>query len=772
MGNLSPFDSDFQDSSVTESISPFWTISELDNDQKVLEWMNNAYEVETKRISKYREQSLKHLALFIGKHYADQASASRFADASNVGLGVTSSKVSKLVVNHLYDLTVQRVSRITRNKPTVTINPANSEYGDKVSARIVKYWVDYLLYTNDFDRIVAECAQTAYIMGESYILPLWNPNMGEVHTDWKKEEDAAAAENRPPRLPLLDDEGNQVMGENNEPLFIEKPVYTGEVELKPGTPLNTIVQSCGDFHKAEYFFYEEYRYIDELKALYKDKKDLIKADSYDDGLEKWRSAAGLPSAREPNKVLVRHFYQKANQFLASGRYVMSIRGAVLENKPMPPRQTELPIVRLTDIDIPGVQRGLSFYVHGKSINATINDLTSMARRNCITMAHPRWTVPRGSLVKKDALGNDITVIEYTGPTPPRIEVPPPMSQELNTIRESLKQDLQTILGVFDISRGQVPANIRSALALQLVDEQEDQRANSSVAKHAALIRDTIQTAIDVAAAYYQPDDKRLIPIIGRDNRYLLKDFNPSYLTKAYDIRVSNSSGLPTTKAARTEMLVELKKSFPTLLRDEQVAELLQFSDSEKFYDIATVAVRSAEAENEAILNQEEVEEPAPFENMVVHWTIHMREVQNRGFKTATPPEVQSAMISHIMATEMLMLQMARKNPAYALELVKLPQFPVFFDLAHEDRILMDRARSGNPLSLVEIEALELTGNPEGLGIVPPPGGIPNPSASIGAPMGVGVIPQSAPTPQAAMPGQPTVPPDTQGQAVQMPGSPT
>jgi hypothetical protein len=771
MGAISPFDSDFNESPVAEVIPPFWTIGELSDDQKVLDWTNNAYDVETKRINKYREQCLKHLALFIGKHYADQAGRSGFAEASNVGLGITSNKVSKLVVNHLYDLTVQRVSRITRNKPTVSINPANSEYGDKVAARVVKYWVDYLLYNNDFDRLVAECAQAAYIMGEAYVLSLWNPNKGEVHADWKKEEVAAKEEKRQPRLPLLDEEGNQMLGENGEPLWIEKAVYTGDVELKLGTPLNVIVQSCGDFYEAEYFFYEEYRYIDELKALYKDKKDQIKADGQDDGLDKWRSAAGLPSTREKNKVLVRHFYQKSSPFLASGRYVISTRHAVLENKPLPDRQSELPISRLTDIDIPGVQRGLSFYTHGKSINATINDLTSMARRNCIVMAHPRWVVPRGSLVKKDALGNDITTIEFTGPTPPRIEAPPPMSTELNTIRESLKQDLQTILGVFDISRGQVPPNIRSALALQLVDEQEDQRANSSVAKHAALIRDVIQKAIDVAAAYYEPDDKRLIPIVGRDNRYLLKDFNPSYLTKAYDIRVSNSSGLPTTKAARTEMLVELKKAFPTMLRDEQVAELLQFSDSEKFYDMATVAVRSAEAENEAILNQEAVEEPAPFENMVVHWTVHMREVQNRGFKTATPKEVQAEMIKHIMATEMLMLQMARKNPAYSLELVKLPQFPVFFDLSYEDRILMDRARSGNPLSLVEIAALEQAGSPAGAGIVPPPGGIPNPSAAVAGPLSQAVVPQSAPTPSMAPPPnmQPVAPPELQGQQAEIPG---
>lgn len=750
------FDYNPTEVSVDESIRPLWTIKDLDDAEKMLEWQNRTYDIECSRIQRYREQALRHLALFIGKFYTDQTVGGRgtFAEASQAGLGVAPQKVSKLVVNHLYDLVTQRVSRITRNKPTVSIRPANSEYSDKVSARIVQFWTDYLLYINDFDRLVAECAQAAYIMGEAYILSLWNANKGEVHQDWKDAEATAATTDTPPRIPLMNSKNEPVIGEDGQPLYIQKPVYTGEIELRGATPLNVTMQSNIEFHRAEYFFYDEQFDIDELRELYPDQAELIKADARDDGLDKWRETAGLPNTKSTTKCVVRHFYQKPNQFLAGGRYVLSTRTAVLENKPFPARQRVLPISRLSDIDIPTHSRGMSFFVHGKHINATINDLTSMMRRNSLMMAHPKWVYPRGSLVKKDALGNDITSIEYAGPTPPRIETPPPMSQELNVIRNDLKQDLQTILGVFDISRGQVPSNIRSAMALQLMDEQEEQRANSSVSKHAALIRDVIQKAINVASAYYEKDDKRLIPIVGKDNRWILKEFNPEILSKNYDVRVQNGSSLPTTKAARTEMLVELKKAFPNMFRDEQVAEWLQFQDTDKFFDAATIAVKAAEAENEAMLNEEDIEDPMPYENHVAHWTVHMREIQNRGFKTDTPPHVQAAFIAHVMATEMFMLQTARKNPAYSLELIQLPQFPAFFELNDMDRMLLDRARSGNPLTLVEISQLNKGIAPQGAGITPPDGGIPNPSAGQTMVATQGIVPpaEPAPSPQ-EFPGQ-------------------
>lgn len=762
----SPFDIEQDDAALTDVIPPLWTLPDLNDNDAVLEWMNNCYEIEMRRIARYRMQALKHVALFRGRFYADNPGSGRgFAENSMNGLGSAPSRVSKLVVNHLYDLVVQRVSRITRNKPAVSINPANAEYGDRISAKVVKAWVDYELYQNDFDRLIAECAQSAFIMGEAYIATLWDSDAGEIHPDWKAEEEAAGRESRPPRLELLDDKGEPVISEAGDQLFIEKPVKTGDVRFKVLTPLNTIVEFCSDFHKANYFIHEAYVDIDELRAKYSHVGNDIESDEGTDGLDSWRDLAGVPG-RLPGKVLVRYFYHQATPYLANGRFIASTASVILENKALPSRQQGLPLVRLTDIDIPGEQRGMSFFIHGKSINATINDLTSMARRNALLLAHPKWTVPRGSIIKKDALGNDITMIEYMGATPPRLEAPPPMSQEIGQLRENLKQDLQTILGVFDISRGQIPPNVRSALALQVIDEQEEQRANSGVAKHAALIRDTIKKAINIAAAYYKQDDKRLLPIVGRDNRYLLKEFNPSDLAKGYDIRVANTSGMPSSKAARTEMLVELRKTFgDKFVRDEQAADLLQWGDTDRYYDAATVAVKAAEAENEAILGEEGIEDPAPYENHVVHWSAHMREVQNRGFKTATPEHVQSAMVLHIMATEMLMIQSARKNPAYSLELVNLPQFPAFFDLSPMDRVLMDRARTGNPLTLVEMDQLYTTGMiTPGSGAPPPPGGIPNPNGPApqgpGAPGGQALVP-----PEEEVPGGP-MEPSVEGDATQ------
>jgi hypothetical protein len=758
----SPFDSDFSDTPLNDRIAPLWTLKDLDDDKKMLEWQNKTYETELKQIQKIRESGLKNIALFKGKFYSESAGRSGFAEASQTGLGLQSSKPSKLVVNHLFDLTTQRVARVTRNKPAVSVNPANSEYKDKVSARVMKYWVDYLLYQNDFDSIVAQCATNAYIIGESYIATRWDAEAGQKTEDWVDEEQEAEREGRKPRVALTDEDDNPIKGSDGEQMFVERAVYTGDVALECWTPLDTIVERCGDFKKAKYWFHEEYVDIDELRAMYTEQAEKLKPDVGEDAMSVFRDAAGYDGGPSEGKVLVRYFRHKPTSFLASGRFVVSTRTAILVNKPLAKNERGLGLARLTDIDVPKRQFGLSFYEHAKRINAAINDLTSMGMRNSKLMAHPKWILPRGSIVKKDALGNDITIVEYQGATPPQMVAPPPMNQELMGMKNDLKADIR-IFGDYSVASGDIPPNIRSALALQYIDEQEEQRANSSVAKHAGLIKEVIQNAINIASAYYEKDDKRLLPVVGNDNRYLVKEFDPEHLTKSYDIRVANSSGLPQTKAARTEMLIALREAFPTMITDERAAELLQFSDVEGFYDSATAAVKAAQAENESMINGDSAasEQPTIFEDLIIHWSEHVKEVQNRSFKVTTPKEVQEKFVAHIGGTEYLMMERAKKNPAYAVKVMQLSLYPLIYEPSPEDFMLLDAARSGNPLSLVQIDILYKTGMlPPGMGAAPPAGGLNN-GVPMGTAPGAAVVPEEDPTnpqpPGGALAGESTTP---------------
>jgi hypothetical protein len=145
--------------------------------------------------------------------------------------------------------------------------------------------------------------------------------------------------------------------------------------------------------------------------------------------------------------------------------------------------------------------------------------------------------------------------------------------------------------------------------------------------------------------------------------------------------LQNSSSLPDSKALRTQFVMDMGKNFPNQFPPEQVAEMLDLGQSEKMMDLAGAAARAAEDENEMILDGKYVPDPEMQESLIIHWRVHLSAIQDIGFKIRLDPAIKQGMISHIAATEMLMVNMAVKNPAFAQKLLaECPQFPVFYEL--------------------------------------------------------------------------------------------
>jgi hypothetical protein len=307
----------------------------------------------------------------------------------------------------------------------------------------------------------------------------------------------------------------------------------------------------------------------------------------------------------------------------------------------------------------------------------------MLVRNIVLASHPKWMVPAGS-VALDRLGNDMTIVQYKGPQPPVLATAPTVPGDVFSFREKLKEEFQQISGVFGVSRGEPPPGIKAGVALQFLSEQESERYNELVLKYNDMIVGIARMTLAVCGDYYDESDERMIRVIGKNNEWMTKFFDVAYLEKDYDVRVQNSSALPRSVAARTQTLLDLNERFPDQFTGEQVIDLLDLAQADKFIDAATVAVRAAQAENEELLRAEPdaVDEgmlsPREYENHILHWREHTRAVQEYSFKFQTPPEAQDRLINHIRAHEMMMMDQSALNPLFAQELQKLALFPMFF----------------------------------------------------------------------------------------------
>lgn len=642
-------------------------LDDPDNEKNILEWLRGERDyLESDSRDRIRIMR-RNLALYKGIQYQEMEAR---IDARDRGSD-KSAFIRKVVANHLFDLTKNRASRLVKFRPAVAILPTNDELEDKLAAKSAKSLLDHIWYENDFEGVMqVQLATYAQIMGEVYCFVLWNENKGDLSPAYVQAQKNA----KDGRIPMLDQNGQQVTDPQGNKIFIDKPVRIGDVDYQIHLASEILLQKKQKWDDVDYCFQIEPVSTDKLRILYPEKAGSIKdhdVQIYD--YEKMQLAA---TRRETLKFT---FWHKRSEQMDKGRKIVFTNDCILENTEFPFSHFKLPCVRFTDQDYPGELHGKSFYEQIKGLTGTYNNITNMIIRNTVMVSHPKWMVPAGS-VPPDRLGNDITIVQYKGPQPPILATPQSIPGDVFNFRDKLKEEFQQISGVFGVSRGEPPPGIKAGIALQFLSEQESERYNELVLKWNEMIRQIADMTIAVAGDYYDESDERMIRVLGKNNEYMTEFFKVSNLEKDYDIRIQNSSALPKSVAARTQTLLDLAERFPDQFTGEQVIEMLDLAQSDKFTDAATVSVRTAEAENEKLyeVSDPELMAPTEFENHILHWKIHTRQMQEFRFKYKSTPEIQQRFKDHVMAHEFLMTEQAKKSPNFAKQLNTLPMFPMFY----------------------------------------------------------------------------------------------
>ena len=76
----------------------------------------------------------------------------------------------------------------------------------------------------------------------------------------------------------------------------------------------------------------------------------------------------------------------------------------------------------------------------------------------------------------------------------------------------------------------------------------------------------------------------------------------SIYRKVYDVHITTTGNLSQFKAARTQMMISIKREFPAIITDEVFMDMLGLSHSKKFMNAVTSAVSTAESENQDMMS--------------------------------------------------------------------------------------------------------------------------------------------------------------------------
>lgn len=647
---------------------PLWTI-ELDderNEDRIRKWLLEELG-DLSEVDSYRKDEMKKN---IGWYLNDAGlidSKVQFSKATQLSSGDRKRLFKKMRVNHIYDLVEQSAARLVRFKPTVSIIPTHDEFKDKSAAKVAsKYW-DHIKEVQRFDEKNLDVVRKSFIGGEAWLAIEWDEDAGAEHPTSAQKRTSGQES-----ITLLDENGEPRKDEQGNTIKIDLPIYIGDVRYKVLAPWSVFQQHKQDHNDVDYIMHYELVDAEELRLEYPKKAAKIK-----EGGEK--SYFDYSSGRElklKNKTVLWTFWHRKTKQVPHGRQIKFTKDTILSNERLKYDHGKIPAVRLPNIINPTDRYGISFLRNARQLASRINDLTTMIMRNQALTTHPKWFVPQGS-VKIESLGNEQSIVQYRGSQPPVLGQQNPTPKEVFDFRAVLKEDMQQVSGVFGVSRGEPPKGIEAGIALQFLEEQENQRQNAIIVQYNEYIRKIADMTLSTAAQFYEKSDKRTIMVIGENDEWLIEDLDPASLATAFSVRIQNSSSLPESKAGRLSAILQLAKTFPDAIPQEQILDMLDIANSQKFYDTAGAAVKKAQKEDEDMLSFGEDSDPKEWEFHVEHWGVHATTMQSPKFENS-PEENKQLLIDHIRAHEMFMVEKASLNPAFQERLLALKQFPLVF----------------------------------------------------------------------------------------------
>lgn len=671
---------EMDDYQMNEKVEPFYKVYQKKDKKELLSWLNKVkdslmYNAKTRTLTQRMNlTAYRGLSLNRWDRRRDYNSAKRI------------QRLNKFIVNHLRDLTETKVSQMTRLKPAVEVLPANGEYEDRAAARVVGLLIKHLFYVNNIDYMVQQMHRQARIFGEAYSFIDYDESKGDLDPIYVEARNQGVKQIQLPDGTTYD---------------TSKPLYTGDVAYELELPWRVLLQRKNKLEDVEYNF----RITTEETVKLKDKfPEHAKKINSEDSLQTF-DIENMEDRHVEEHTIVYKFYHKDSSELGHDVYIEFTKDVILEVQEKKFTHGKLNFVRLTDQDIPNVLNGVSNYETVLPLQKMYDNISTLIAKNIYLTAHAKWVMPKGA-AKLEQLGNDNTIVQYQGPVPPQLIQAAPNPSEVYSFREQIKQDMQTVYGSQGISRGEIPKGITAASALQFLNELENERNSTDISKHSFLVLDIAKMSISVAADNYQIDDGRMVRIVGESNKHLIKHFDVANLSKSYDIRFDNSTGLPETKSAKIQRIMDTMQRNPQLFSPERWEELLDLGDTNKMTKLATEAVQVADSENEDIMAGEFVGMPEDWEDHIAHWNSHVKAMQNRSFKEEAPLDRKDTLKQHLKITEKLMIEKAKSNPLFQSKLAQLPLFPIFFhgdnftpfSAEHQEAMVQGQSNRGEPVT--------------------------------------------------------------------------
>lgn len=606
------------------------------------------------RIRNYRRWS----NLYKGIHHSDSYTRSQ---ANDYGYDDGGSKNKpKMVDNMIWEFLDIKVSQMSRLGVNVACIPWNDESSDTINAKSCDKLLSARFTDMNFKKLQDDADLLKFKYGTVAQYYFWNPKIGPID----------------PLIKRL----NQLFPKGIPKKYLKKlknpNLRIGDVDMVNICPWQIFPQiGKKDWkHVDELDMLSDPIHVEELKAMYPDKKDII--------LEEHRPIYDMENntyENSPSFVRPKHFFHRKTDFLPEGAHIIYTDYGILEWKSLEFFDGELPFVIDRDIEIEKELFGRPKLINIEQTQRQTNNIESAIGRDLGAGSAPKWLFPKGAVSFKSA-NNGFSIMEYKGQREPKLIQNNPVSQQALAKLERNEQKMAKKMKVYDISRGIVPPGIEANSALRFLDEQEDNANEPDKNKRKDRVVAGARKMMSIMAAKYTAEDNRTIRILGANKQYAIENLKDADFTKVYDVTIQNTSALPDSKSGKISTIIDMNavtQNDPAF-KPHQIVKLLDLGDDETFIDRTTASTNTAEAIFEDILKGREVMPPSEGDDLLIYYNVFYQRTQDYGYKTKVAPEIKEQVKAYIMALEYLITNKAKVNQRLAAELAQLDYYPIYF----------------------------------------------------------------------------------------------
>lgn len=523
----------------------------------------------------------------------------------------TSTRASriKLRENHTNNSITRTLAVITQNLPITRVFAASSSVEDQTNAEHTEAYAKYLWRTKKLETKFMKWVKWTLMLGDAFVYRRYDPNLGG-------------------RM-ILDPSETQ----SGDP---ETRFWRGDVVVEVDDPFRYAVRPGIEEWDDMYDFI---RSVPVNRQALEAKHGPIEAES----AKAFDTLSG--AVRTDDDIIMQHHYHhKPTDWFEEGFYASWSGKTLIKAREASACEVNLPAARLGFDKMPGRFWALSGMDQIMDLQEQLDKAASMIIEARNALLRPRVFIPNEAKVPGEAITDEPNkIIRWTGNAfgGPKFDFPNINLGQLIENKADLREALYRVQGLGAASRGEIPATIRTALALQLVLEQDRSQYSPFIKDLYQGILDTQQGNLEIAAEYFDEDDPRVVKIEGESPRTFHGGMVPSPL----DAYLEDTNPLGWTAAGRIEQVgVLIDKG---LVKDRnQAMEMLHLRSDDPAY--ATIKIGRKAAQEEIRLLNQGLDVPiGPEDDDAVHLDDHVKVPADTARWWKLPQAVRDAHEAHI-----------------------------------------------------------------------------------------------------------------------------